>query len=127
MSEQEPHGPGPEGPPPREGEPVPFVRAARFGTEATAGRAYFAAQQEVFTAPACDLSIYRFLLEQVYHVAVLGDAPPRTLARRIERILAAGDAVTLPDEVLQQLAARRDEQIQQAPWSEGHYRPGRRL
>jgi hypothetical protein len=127
MSEQAPHGPGPEGLPPQEGEPVPFVRAARFGAEVTAGRAYVQVQEALLIDLQSALSAYRFLLDQVWHVTVIGEPPPRTLARRIDRILAAGEPATLPADVLELLAARRQQQIQQGPWSEGHYRPGRLL
>jgi hypothetical protein len=124
MSEHEPRGPGPEGLPPREGAPVPFVRAARFGAEVTAGRAYVQVQEALFVDLRPNLSAYRFLLREVWHVAVIGEPPPRTLARRIDRILAAGAPATLPTDVLHVLAARREQQIEQGHWSEGHYRPG---
>lgn len=124
------HGPEAGGPPERpshEHELPPYVRTAHFRDEHTAGRVYFQVQDALLTGPPNDLSAYRLRLRQVWHVAVLGAPPPRGLARRIDRLLASGDTTPLPAEVLQRLAHRRQEQIQQGPWTEGHYRPGRPL
>ncbi len=42
--------------------------------------AYFAAQEAIFADVGdVDLSAYRFQLNRVYHVAVLGDPPPTAL------------------------------------------------
>lgn len=123
MNERAPHGGGPEDQRSSERERVPYVRAARFPSERAAGRVYSQAQNALFTEPACDLSVYRFALDQVYHVAAVGDPPPEALDRRLSTILAAGTAVTLPPEVLGQLVARRQQQIRRSPgWMEGHYR-----
>lgn len=128
MSERpRPGGGGPEDRRPREPEGLPYSRVARFRDSRTAGQAYFAAQDAVFTAPATNLSVYRLILNQVYHVAVLGQLPPRALARHIERALASGEPVTLPQDVMQRLASRRAQHVRNAPWSEGHYRPGKPL
>ncbi len=114
-----------------EGEPLPtqepYYRAARFASEADAGQPYFKAQDVIFRDPANDLSAYRLQLDQIWHVCVLGEQPPRPLDRRLRRILAAGEAVTLPEQVLQMLLERRARAIQTGPWAEGHYWPGERL
>ena len=59
-------------------------------------------------------------------VAVLGSAPPEELRRRVQDILATGESVVLPDEVLAQLNRRRIEQTKKGAWVERHYRPRRR-
>jgi len=105
----------------------PYYRAARFPGEQPAGRAYFQAQEVIYRATACDLSVYRLQLEQRWHVAVLGLRPPRYIERKLERILAAGESVTLPPEVLELLQNRRARATQIGPWVEGHHRPGERL
>ncbi len=121
---------GPGGPPeqPRrpEHEPVPYHRTARFADERTAADVYTALQDTIFSAP-CDLSAYRFLLDQAPHVAVLGEAPPAELDAHLEELLAPGEPATLPHSVLQVLSERRRQMSRRGPWSEGHYRPGRRL
>lgn len=112
--------------PSAEQSPVPYYQAARFSSEATAGRAYFLAHRAIFKArEQCDLSAYRFQLNRIYHVAVLGETPPEELDRRLRKILAAGELTSLPEDVLQLLIARRAQQVSKGPWTEGHYRPGK--
>jgi hypothetical protein len=103
------HGPpGPEHPRPAESDPAPYLRVAAFATP-------------------CDLSAYRFLLDQVPHVAVLGAPPPPDLDDALAQLLATGAPATLPSAVHQALTARRQQLGRHGPWTEGHYRPGRRL
>ena len=105
----------------------PYIRAARFASEPPAGQAYVALQQAIFTAAPNDLSAYRFQLDGVYHVAVVGVRPPPALEERLTAILAAGEPTELPPAVQQALLARRAQVTPHGPWWEGHYRPGRRL
>ena len=123
------HGPtGPaEQPRRQEDEPVPYQRASRFADEPAAGRAYDAAQRAIFVGPPNDLSAYRFQLNTIYHVAVLGEPPPAALAAQLTEILASGEPATLPYDVLAALAERRRQLRRHGFWTEGHYRPGRRL
>ena len=59
MTERPAGGMGPERPRHDEHEPPPYSRTARFPSEHTAGQAYFAAQDAVFTTQATELSVYR--------------------------------------------------------------------
>lgn len=119
---------GGSGPEPREHEPVPYYRAARFERERRAERAYVRVQEMVLHASnEVDLSTYRLLLNQVSHVVVLGEPPPEGVDRQLGRILSAGAPATLPADVLQILAERRARATKLGPWLEGHYRPGRPL
>jgi hypothetical protein len=104
----------------------PYFRAARFRSERAAGHVYFQAQELLFRTP-CDLSAFRLQYSQLWHVAIVGEAPPEDLDRRIERVLAHGQPAELPDEVVRLLQERGAQARQQGPWSEGHYRPGRPL
>ena len=119
----------PGGKPSPEGEGLPrYHQAARFPGEGPAGVAYFAAQEAVAAhAGDADLSAYRFLLDRISHVVVLGEPPPTALHDQVRTILAAGEPATVPEDVLKLLNARRQEATQAGPWVEGHYRPGRRL
>jgi hypothetical protein len=99
---------------------------AAFADDRTAGRVYARVQDAIFTTP-CDLSAYRFLLDQVPHVAVLGAPPPPDLDEALVQLLAAGTPTTLPSVVQQALIDRRQQMGRRGPWTEGHYRPGRRL
>ena len=105
----------------------PYIRAARFTGEQPAGQAYVALQRAIFTAAPNDLSAYRFQLDGVYHVAVVGIRPPPTLEERLTAILAAGEPAVLPATVQQALLARRAQGTPYAPWWGGQYRPARRL
>src|SRR4051812_24784582 len=97
-----------------------YLKVARFSSEGPAGRAYFAAQEAIYSEPRCDLSVYRLQLEKIYHVAVLGDSPPRRLERTLRQILAAGDPASLPPELIQILIERRAQSIKIGPWVERH-------
>ena len=101
---------------------IPFCLAARFSAERPAARAYVRARETVFKAP-CDLSISRFLLNQVSHIAIIGEPPSATLERDLRRILSHGTPVRLPMEILAQLWARRLDAIREGDWVERHHRP----
>ena len=79
------HQPGgqPEQPTRPEQEVTPYYRAARFTAEHAAGQAYFAVQDAIFTAEACDLSAYRLQLNRVSHGPAPTPGNPRQrMARR---------------------------------------------
>jgi len=103
-----------------------FYLAARFAAEGAAGQAYFRAQQAIFNTD-CDLSAYRFLLNQIWHVAVLGEPPPDELRQQVQRILQSGAFTQLPEETIGLLDQRRQQAKTQGEWVERHYRPGKRL
>lgn len=118
-SDEQPH---------EETEPRRYQRAARFAGERSAGESYYAIQRVIYEAsPPVDLSVYRLQLNALWHVAALGFVPPASVLHVIEEALAPGDVVEFPAEVWQTLADRRAQQIQKSPWTERHFRPGRRL
>ncbi len=96
-SEQQPG----EGTPEQEAQPYIQVarQVARFPGEQPAGRAYFQAQRAIFKVE-CDLSAYRFHLNRIWHVAVVGEQPPEKLAQQLTDILGAGEPTTLPPDIL---------------------------
>ena len=108
-------------------EPTPYLRIARFSAERPAERAYFQAQEAIFKAEDCDLSTYRFHLNRIWHVAVLGEQPSADLERQLRRILSRGEPASLPESVLAELARRRAQATKLGPWLERHYRPGKQL
>jgi hypothetical protein len=104
-------------------EEATYCLAARFPNEKKAGATYFPLQQMIFEAKNdCDLSVYRFKLENVWHVVVLGEQPPQELHQRIEAKLTAGTLVRLRQDALDYLLERRARAIQLGPWVEGHYK-----
>ena len=107
-------------------EKPPYYRAAKFPGEREAGAVYFRIQG-LIEDPECDLSAYRFLVHNVWHVAIVGDAPSSELAEQLERHLSLGEPVELPAETLEFLRGRRQQQIKHGPWVERHHRPGRRF
>ena len=76
-------------------EKIPYHRAAKFPGEREAGEVYFKIQ-ELIEPPECELSAYRFLLQGDWHVAIVGDAPPRELLEHLEGQLSSGESVELP-------------------------------
>ena len=110
----------------KEGEPSSYFQARRFTNEQTAYGVYTVLQDTIFQHE-CDLSTYRFLLERISHVAVLGSPPPAKLDEQIQTLLTAGEPAILPLEVRTLLEERRAQAAKIGSWVEGHYRPGRPL
>src|SRR5215216_3988517 len=99
-----------------------YLKVARFLGEKPAGRAYRQAEELLYRSPDTELSTFRFHLNRVWHVAVLGDQPAEELGRRLERILSRGEPASLPEEVLLQLQRRRAQATRLGPWVERHVR-----
>ena len=110
-----------------EQEPRDYVHAAYFANEHIAGHAYAQAQEAIYTGPPNDLSTYRQILEEQWHVAVLGEPPPEDLYQQLQAILGQGVLATLPDEILDYLRQRRAEAIKRGSCVEGHYRRRHRV
>lgn len=102
----------------------PYYRSARYAGERDAGVVYDQAQALIYRTP-CDLSAFRLQLSSVWHVVVLGTAPPTDLAQQVTQLLATGEPAVLPDQVLTRLLARRARATRIGPWVEGHYRTKR--
>ena len=100
----------------------PFCIAAKFQAEPVSRRAYFTAQDAIKKHQDNDLSVYRFQLTGVFHVAVLGVTPPEPLEQQLRQILATGAPATLPENIVALLFARRIQATQHGPWIERHYR-----
>jgi hypothetical protein len=64
------------------------------------------------------------LLDQVAHVAIIGEPPSVALERDLRRILSYGIPADLPAEILAQLWARRLDAMRKGTWIERHHRPG---
>src|ERR1700726_1992916 len=110
--------PRPEHEPHHEQEGEPYYLAAEFLNERPSKRAYDRAQETIYHAPPCDLSVFRFLVpsRHTWLVTVIGEKPEEPLERRLRSILAAGVPTTVPPDILQLLQARRAEATRQAPW-----------
>lgn len=112
----------------REPETGTYEGAARFISEPPAWQAYQTTQR-LIAASEADISVYRFQLDRLWHVAaVASTAPEPALQRRIDRALRRGVPVSLPAKVFGMLLARHREVMATGlPWLEGHYDPGQRL
>ena len=109
-----------------EREPDAYLKCARFADAETAGRAYEALQEAIFSSQS-DLSCFRFQLNDVWHDAVLGQVPPPDLGVRLDALLSAGEPTTIPSEILRYLQARRKQAVASGlPWIERHRRPDAR-
>jgi hypothetical protein len=62
-----------------------------------------------------ELSCFRFRIQRDWHVTMLGELPPDDIDRQIERMLARGDPVTLPADIVGVLSGRRRAVIQLGP------------
>ncbi len=109
-----------------EAETPPYLRAAHFRREAAAKRVYTGVQEAIRNS-ACDLSVYNLRLNGEPTVVVVGDAPPVALDERLRRMLSTGRPAVLPQDVITMLTERGIEERRKGPWSEGHYRVGKRL
>ena len=90
--ERRPGEPNPE----REGLPR-YHLAARFDGEEAAGQAYFAAQEVIYSGPEeLELSVYRLMLNLVYHVAAVGNPPPQEVDQRLGDVFRAGEPPSSP-------------------------------
>jgi hypothetical protein len=103
---------------------TPYYQAARYPSKTAAGKAYNPLQQLIHDEN-CDLSVYRYLQprEGTWYVVIIGEKPLHHLQERITKLLKKGKAVTLDDDTITVLLARRLQQIQQGDWVEGHYGP----
>ncbi|MCZ7570763.1 MAG: hypothetical protein M5U01_19560 [Ardenticatenaceae bacterium] len=120
-----PEKPGEE--PQKEEEPKPaYCKAARFASEESAGQAYFQTQEAILNVP-CDLSTYRFQLQQIWHVAVVGEPPSEELEQQLDEILSGGARTSLPPEILFFFQERRRQAAKFGSRVERHYRPGKRF
>ena len=107
-------------------EKTPYHRVAKFAGEREAGTVYFKIR-ELIETPKCDLSAYRFLIQGIWHVAIVGETPSSELADQLERELSIGERVEISVGILDFLQGRRQEQIENGPWVERHHRPGQRF
>ncbi len=102
-----------------------YYLASRFKGERPSGRAYFQAQEFIFSHSSdLELSVYRMQIDSVYHVAVLGDKPPQDAEDKLKDILSAGEYTQLPSMLLKVLIVKRWQETKHGPWVERHYRPG---
>jgi hypothetical protein len=106
----------------RRGELPPYHQTARFASEQPAGAAYNQLQDTIFSGLPNDLSAYRIILNQVWHVSILGLTPPDELRQKLDTILKTGEPADLPLEVLKALAERRRQSIRHGAWVERHFR-----
>src|SRR5688500_11949684 len=105
----------------QEQEPTPACyRATPFAGEEPAGKAYFKAQEAIFSRESA-LSADRFHPNHIWHVAVLGEQPPEELHQLLATILSTGEPTSLPADLLRFLETRRLQARQIGPWVEGHY------
>jgi len=111
-------------------EDATYQRAARFDgrrAEADAEQAYQRSRRDVYRARQdTELSVFRLQIgNQIgdvaylgWYVALIGTRPDEALEARLDRHLARGTPVELPDAVTEMLQARRAKDAGLAPWVE---------
>lgn len=102
-------------------DPLPYYQAARFANGKKAGTVYDKLQQLIFIED-CDLSAYRFKLNNVWHVVVIGQKPTDKIHVEVEAQLTNGTLTTLDKKLLSYLMDRRGKAIELGPWIEVHYK-----
>ncbi len=92
----------------QEQQPGGWVLAFRFGSADTARATYEIVRDAVLTDDA-DASVFRFTLDGMSHVTLVGETPPPLQKiEQAESLMArAGVPATLPGQVLGQLLERR--------------------
>jgi hypothetical protein len=98
--------------------------AAWFTGKQAAGATYSQMQNLIFSAPDCELSVYRFHIKGVWYVAVIGVSPDEGLSQELAIALAHGTPILLGTETLNFLQHRRETQSKQGTWVERHHHPG---
>lgn len=110
-----------------------YHRAARFdsqGAEQEAEQAYQRSRRDLQRARrATDLSVFRLQIGNRigdvaylgWYVALIGRPPDKELEARLERHLARGTPVELPEAVTKMLRERRARDAGLAPWIERRY------
>lgn len=107
-----------------EQQATPYHLAAWFTGKQAAGIAYSQVQNLIFNAPDCELSVYRFHINGVWHVAAVGILPDEGLTQKLAICLACGTPILLGTETLNFLQHRRETESQKGTWVERHHRPG---
>lgn len=90
-----------------------YYEAARFTSEPLSGQAFKRLQDLLRSRDIGNLSVYRVLINMMYHVIVIGEQPSDRGMRRLQQILSVGEPVSLPNEVVSTLQKRR---VQTRPW-----------
>lgn len=106
-----------------------YQRAARFDgrrAEQDAEQAYQRSRRDVHRArDETALSVFRLQIGDIaylgWYVALIGERPDEALEARLERHLARGTPVELPDAVTRMLQERRARDAGVAPWVERRY------
>jgi hypothetical protein len=104
--------------------PEDFYLAARFASLEQAGESYAPIQELLRAHGDTDLSVYRFELRGVAHVAVLGIEPPEPIMAAINQALSPEEPVILEEEIAAWLLHRREQRDQREGFSEAHYTRG---
>ncbi len=93
-----------------------YYQASRFAQEQEAIDIYDQLDGMFSELPNTDLFAYRFVFNRTPHVAILGKPPSDELtAQLIDFLLASGERVELPENVLRVLRERRAEASTQVP------------
>jgi len=100
-----------------------YYKAAQFADDATSSAVYGEVRQAIYETP-CDMSTYRTMLlpSQEWFVLALGSTPPESLRERIEKSLAQGIAVELPEDIWKAFNQRRLQQTARGGWVETKHR-----
>ncbi len=111
----------------------PFLLSSRFDSRESSQRPYDTIQSIVQDEQNdADFSVLRFIQNwpeslakappslKRWYVAAIGNTPPEPIVKQVTQALSTGEPVPLPDEVIAELARRREQEIARRPYTEIH-------
>lgn len=123
----------PEGERPAELPHPPFLISSRFDNRESSQRPYDTIQNIVRDEQIdADFSVLRFIQNwpeslakappslKRWYVTAIGNKPPEPIVKQVTDALSTGEPVLLPDEVIAELARRREQEIVKRPYTEIH-------
>ncbi len=123
----------PERPPNVEREAMPFLLSSRFDSREASQAPYDTIQSIVRDKSGiADFSVYRLIQNwpesiskappsnKRWYVAVIGNRPPEPFSQHVTEAINQGEIASVPDEVVELLAAKRVTEIAQRPFTEIH-------
>jgi len=113
-------------------EPPPFLLSSRFESRESSQQPYDTIQAIVRDEDVADFSALRFIQNwpdsiakappsmKRWYVAAIGNTPPEPIVEQVTEALSTGEPVHLPNEVIAELARRREQEIAKRPYTEIH-------
>ncbi len=100
-----------------------YCLSAKFAQEDACEQVYQRVHELIFSDEKSELSCFRYWTSGSCHVSIVGGTPTKVLDRRLRFALSSGEMVTLSDNVLGYMIARRRECSTFGPEVDIHHEP----